>query len=109
MDGDGARLIDAWEGAADVVVIDAVSSGAAPGTIHRLDVAEGPLPRRFFHNSTHLFGVAEAVETARALGRLPARLVIYGIDGRNFDFGEGLSPEVEAAATEVTRRLGDEP
>ena len=41
-----------------------VQSGAAPGTIHRLDATETPVPSRFFHYSTHAFSVAQAVELA---------------------------------------------
>jgi hydrogenase maturation protease len=42
------------------------------------------------------------------LGRLPARLVVYGIEGRDFTQGEGLSPEVDAAIDEVVRRVTEE-
>lgn len=103
--GEGAGLIDAWSGAADVVVIDATQSGAEPGTIVRLDAIGAALPRDLFRYSSHLFGLAEAVETARALGRLPDRLVIWGIEGAAFGFGDALSPAVADAAAEVARRV----
>ncbi|MBP2291654.1 hydrogenase maturation protease [Azospirillum rugosum] len=99
--GEGAALIEAWDGADRVILVDATQSGAAPGTIRRLDAAAEPLPAAFFRYSTHRFGLAEAVETARALGRLPASLVVYGVEGRCFDFGEGLSEEVGAAVERV--------
>lgn len=103
--GEGAGLIEAWSGVACVFVVDATQSGAAPGTIHRLDAAAEPLPAAFFRYSTHRFGLAEAVETARALNRLPGRLVVYGVEGRHFGFGESLSPEVAEAVGEVVRRI----
>ena len=53
-------------------MIDGVSSGAAPGTLHRFEVADEPLPAELFSSSTHALGVAEAVELARELDRLPA-------------------------------------
>ncbi len=62
----------------------------------------------FSRSSTHSFGVAEAVELARALGRLPARIVVFGIEGRDFAQGEGLSPDVDAAVDEVVRRVTEE-
>jgi hydrogenase maturation protease len=74
--GEGAALIEAWKGADFVVLIDAVHSGGAPGTIHRFDADAQPIPSRFFHYSTHAFSVAEAVELARALGQLPAKLIV---------------------------------
>ena len=67
-----------------------------------------PLPAVFSRSSTHSFGVAEAVELARALGRLPARVVVFGIEGRDFTPGEGLSPDVDAAVDEVVRRVTEE-
>jgi hydrogenase maturation protease len=102
--GDGAALMEAWRGAETVVVIDAVMSGAAPGTIRRFDAIAQPFPKGAFRRSTHAFGVAEAVELARALGELPKTLVVYGVEGKNFAAGVGLSPEVERAVGEVVRR-----
>ncbi len=99
--GEGAALLEAWKGAARVVLIDATHSGAPPGTIHRLDAHAGPLPSQFFHYSTHAFSVAEAVELARALDELPPHLIVYGIEGRNYAAGEGLTVEVEKAASDV--------
>lgn len=103
--GEGAELIEAWSGAERVIVVDAARSGAPPGTVHRFEAGDKPLPTGFFHYSTHQFGVAEAIETARALGRLPARLSVYGIEGAVFGFGEGLSPAVEAACRAVADEI----
>lgn len=103
--GEGAALMQAWKGFARVLVIDAVHSGADPGTIHRLDARAAPIPSRFFHYSTHAFSVAEAVEMARALDELPPYLVLYGIEGATFEAGEGFSAEVEKAAEAVIPRV----
>ena len=67
-----------------------------------------PLPRGLFRCSSHLFGPAEAVETARVLGRLPTELVLYGIEGAEFGYGEALSPEVERTAIELVELLVNE-
>lgn len=106
--GEGAALMDAWRGADSVILIDAVHSGAPPGTIHRLDAGAEPIPANFFHYSTHAFSVAEAVELARALQQLPSRLIAYGIEGKNFSSGEQLSSEVAAAVEEVAQRVKGE-
>ncbi len=103
--GDGTALMEAWDGADVVVLIDAVRSGAAPGTIHRLDARAGPLPTGFFPSSTHAIGPVGAVELSRALGRLPRRLIVYGIEGRTFAVGTALSPDVEAAVRVVVDRV----
>ena len=105
---EGMALIDSWKDANAVILIDAVHSGAEPGSLHRLDAHRQPIPAEFSHCSTHAFSVAEAIELARALGQLPARLIFYGIEGKTFEAGLGLSPEVGKAAQEVVDRvLGD--
>jgi hydrogenase maturation protease len=103
--GDGAALMEAWRSAETVTIIDAVMSGAAPGTIHRFDANAQPLPKDAFRLSTHAFGVAEAIELARALGELPRGLMVYGIEGKNFTVGIGISPEVEKATCEAVRQV----
>lgn len=106
--GEGAGLMESWKDADAVILIDAVHCGAKPGTLHRLDAHTQPIPTRFFHYSTHAFSVAEAIELARVLGQLPPRLILYGIEGKTFEAGLGLSPEVEKAAQKVVGRvLGD--
>jgi hydrogenase maturation protease len=106
--GEGAALIEAWKGADFVIAIDAAYSGGAPGSIHRFDAESQPIPSSFFHYSTHAFSIAEAVELARALNQLPAKLVVYGIEGKTFDAGAGLSLEVEGAAAELVSWVEEE-
>lgn len=106
--GEPTGLIDAWEEADAVWLVDAVSSGAAPGTLHRLDASDRPLPAALFRASTHHFGLADAVELARAVGRLPRQLVVYGIEGANFEVGEDLTSEVDLAAEAAARAVREE-
>jgi hydrogenase maturation protease len=93
-----------------------MSSGAAPGTIARLDAGDEPLPETLRCGaSTHAVTLAEALELARALERLPSRVIVYAVEGRDFTAGTGLSAGVRAALPDVTdavlaeaRRLRDE-
>jgi hydrogenase maturation protease len=104
--GEPIGLVDAFEGKDEVVLVDAVSSGAEPGTIHRFEAGTEPLPVQLFGAaSTHALGLADAVELARSLGRLPRRVLVYGVEGENFDFGAGLSPAVAAAADRLTQEV----
>lgn len=103
--GEGADLMDRWAGSEHVILIDAVRSGAAPGTLHRLDASAQTVPKRFFSYSTHAFSVAEAVELSRRLGRLPSHLVIFGIEGGDFSTGPGLTFAVEKAVENVARAV----
>ena len=103
--GDGAALMESWKDANTVILIDAVYSGAKPATIHRFDVHTQTIQTKFFHYSTHAFGIAEVIGLARALKQLPQNLIVYGIEGKCFEAGIGLSPEVEKAAQEVVTRV----
>lgn len=103
--GEGLELMRLWEGHDDVVLVDAVSSKAEAGTIHRLDAAAGPLLAKLFCHSSHAFGVAQAVELARQLGTLPARLRIIGIEAGDWSAGQGLTPPVAAAVDAVVAEL----
>ena len=102
--GDQLALLDAWTGAREVYLIDAVCSGGTPGTVYRFDAAE-PLTARFWHRGTHTFSLADVIELGRALSRLPGRLSGYGIEGGTFEPGAPLSAEVEAAVQAVTAAL----
>jgi hydrogenase maturation protease len=101
-----SRLVDSWTGADAAYVVDAVASGAPPGTVHRYDAADGPLPVKVFgSSSTHALGVADAVELARALDRLPPLTVVFGIEGERFGAGEEVTPAVAAAAAAVADEI----
>jgi hydrogenase maturation protease len=95
------RLLDQWEGLQTVVVVDALRSGSAPGTLHRIDAGDGPLPRDLRLASTHAMGIADALELGRALGRAPRRVVVLGLEGASFGMGEEMTPAVAANLDEL--------
>jgi len=105
---DPAEIMEAWSGSAGAILVDAMVSGVAPGTITRFDAVAGPLPAGVRLASTHVLGTETAVEMARALGRLPGRLVVYGVEGESFTAGSGLSPVVAAALPAAAERILEE-
>jgi hydrogenase maturation protease len=106
LSGEPIGLVDALESADEVTIVDAVFSGAPPGTVHEFEAGAEPLPVALFgSSSTHALGLAEAIEIARSLGRLPARVRVLGIEGARFDYGQGLSHEVEEAVEECTKSI----
>lgn len=105
--GDATHLLDTWRDTRLAVVVDAVVTGGVPGTVHRIDGLVG-LPASWRSASTHLVGVAEAIELARAIGVLPEELVVYGIEIERVEAGVTLSPEVDAAADRAVEALAIE-
>ena len=106
--GESAGLVEAWAGADLAILLDAVTSGVLPGTVHRIDATARALPAEVFKRSSHALGIPSAVELARTLGRLPKKLIIFGVEGREFQAGVGLSPEVACAAEAVVDRVCEE-
>ena len=104
---DPLDLLGLWDGAAMVVVVDAVRSGAAPGTVHVVELGPGGAADhdRSAATSTHGIGLAGVLRLARAVGSGPDRVVVVGVEGENFARGTGLSPAVETAVPEAVRRV----
>ncbi len=96
-DGEPTRLLDAFELASNVIMVDAVVTGDhAPGTVHRLTDEE--LPNQMgIGQSSHLVQLVETIELGKLLGRLPNGLVLIGIEATDFDNGEGMTAPVQVA------------
>lgn len=103
--GAAADIVTLMEGRARVVIVDACRSGAAPGTLHRLDAVAGDLPGWLRSVSSHGIGVAEAVALARILGSLPEVVDVWAIEGTAFCTGDALTDAVQAQIDAVVATL----
>jgi hydrogenase maturation protease len=103
--GETTELIELWQGADLAVVVDAVRADPArPGRVHRLTVPAAPATAA----SSHGLGLGEAIELARVLDRLPARLVLYAVEVADVGHGHGLTPAVSDAAKGLADRIAME-
>ena len=110
----GLRLLDWWEAEDRVILVDAVKSGLAPGTVQRIEILSNPKERfsvnwqgaeltDFFPSprwslTAHGLGIIETLELARLTHRLPAQIVLIGIEIEcEENFRIELSREVEKA------------
>lgn len=101
---DGAvEVVQALPAYDELVVVDAVRSGAPPGTVHRF--TDGSSFPSTWGSSSHSVGVAEVVGLAKVLGTLPESTQLIGIEVGCTDPGVGLSPPVEAAVAAVVEEL----
>lgn len=108
-DGEPANLLEAWDGASVAIVVDAVQAGLSqPGTLHRLVIdAQGHLdnqqtvPEGAGMSGSHQLGLGSAIGLAQVLDRLPARLIVHGIQGSDFTMGAGLSKPVAGAIDDL--------
>ena len=97
-------LLELWSDHSGVAVVDAARTGSPAGTVHVFRADREPLPLAL-RSSTHAFGVADAIELGRALGRLPPRLEVYAVEGAEFGLGKSLSRAVEQAVETLAVEL----
>jgi hydrogenase maturation protease len=94
----GLRLMERLIGFDRAVVIDAIVTGAAPGTLHVMSGDGRPTQRSA---SAHDVDLTTALAVGRQAGaRLPAAedILVVGIEAEDvLEFGEQLSQAVEAA------------
>ncbi|UCE32319.1 MAG: hydrogenase maturation protease [Burkholderiales bacterium] len=103
--GDPLSLLGAFEDSRALFVVDAVRSGAAAGSVRRLDLAACAPPPALARASSHGPGLAAAIALGRQLGTLPPVLVCYAVEAARFEHGAPLSPQVAAAVEPVVERL----
>lgn len=94
----GLSLLGLIAGLDAVILVDAIQSGAPPGTLHKL-TEEDLLNFGEGTGSAHGWGAAETLSLGRQLSPddLPERIFIIGVEAVQFELGEGLSPAVEAS------------
>jgi len=108
-EGDLAVLPLLWEAADDVVIVDAIADRGAVGDLCAIDPDE---LRSAAAVSTHGIDVVDAIELARRLHCMPARLRVFGITARDFGYGpmsRELHHLVDRLADELLNALGCHP
>ncbi|MHB8488585.1 MAG: hydrogenase maturation protease [Candidatus Dormibacteria bacterium] len=96
-DGEPARLIDAWADAPIAVVVETVRRGQPPGSIAGIEWDDQVAPAAGSDHGSHSLGILEAIALGRAVGRMPRRLRIVGIEPEDLAWGEGLTDAVAAS------------
>jgi hydrogenase maturation protease len=105
--GDPLGLLDELDGD-QVVVVDAVRGAGPPGAVQVRVVGRRGLPRPSTGPpGTHGLGVAEVVELARALDRLPRRLVLVGVEAGSFAHDRPLTGVVRDGVERAVRAVLD--
>lgn len=91
----GLELIPYASDASRVLLLDAMNSGKAPGTLARMTGRD--LLGTTGGWSAHQLGVADLIAALFLVSTLPQEIVVLGVQPANTDWGTSLSPEVEAA------------
>lgn len=92
--GEPGEILDAWAGRRAVVVDAAAGDDMVPGRIRRWTPESGS---ESAGTSSHSLGLPQTYALGRALGLLPASLVVFTVDISDTGMGPGLSARVSAA------------
>ena len=103
--GEAIGLVEVMAGWDRVLIIDAAMSGNASPPWRAFDAAASPLPSDLTETSSHGFGVAQAIELARALDSLPRLCRVYAIEGLSFETGATLSRGVQKTVDDVVEDI----
>jgi len=91
----GLDLLDSLNGISHLLVLDAVDTGATPGTLKRFEGQEiDDLP---VSKSVHLLGFSDLMGALRLMDAAPEKVVLFGVQPASTDWGTVLTPEVEPA------------
>ncbi len=94
----GLELLDCMQGAEIILFVDAVSSGAPPGTLHLVPLPSPDLQARGLGAlSSHGWGLTEALSLMWALEWQTPRLFLLGVEIETLDPKKPRSEAVEAA------------
>ena len=102
---EGVDIVELWKDFDAAYIFDAVSSGRPAGTILRFTIPPDDIPKSIFNFSTHAYNIADVIQLARALKQVPPQIYIYGVEGKSFADGPGLSEEVKAAALHIVEEV----
>lgn len=100
----GLELLAYAEGMTKWLIIDAVQTGQAPGTIVRLAGAEVPAALAL-KLSMHQVGFQEVLALCQLRGTMPSDLVVWGIEPAVLASGVRLSEAVAVHLEELVERV----
>lgn len=105
----GVALMERLAGYRRAIIIDAMSTGAAPGTVLSVPLEKLFNPAAGHTASSHDTSLATALALGRSLGAaLPDEIRVVTVEAERFyEFSVGLSPPVAAAVTEAARCVED--
>jgi hydrogenase maturation protease len=101
----GLALLAELEGRRAVIIVDALQTGAPPGTVHRVTLNELRAISPGRANSGHEGNAGELLAAAQLLGELPDRLFIVGVEPEKICTGFGLSDGVKEAIPTVVDQV----
>jgi hydrogenase maturation protease len=109
LEGEPTALMEAWCGAPLVIVVTAVQSGREPGAIIRHEWPANPLAEAASPGAdAYAMTIGMTIEQAQTLGQMPERLVVYGVECRQFEADAPVAEAAQHAVTALVARILEE-
>lgn len=90
---DGIRLLGPVEDTDQLILLDAINGGLPPGGLYTVEREDIPAYCNV-KMSVHQLGFQEVLFAAQIRERLPARMVMFGVQPASLEFGIGLTDTV---------------
>ncbi|MDG2220967.1 MAG: hydrogenase maturation protease [Rubripirellula sp.] len=104
---DPIDLIEQLEGISRLVIVDGCRSGQEVGMLTRLE-ADDPRFTEVTGHSTHRISLSETLDLARALGRLPGWVKVFGVEVGQCRPQAAMDPRLEQAVPRIAQEICNE-
>lgn len=106
--GDSMTLINLWRDYRAAIIVDTSAPTGQPGRLKRYVINNDLFAALPEAPSSHMASLPEAYRLADTLGVLPEKLILFAIEGAQFDLGASLTPEVEDALPQTADAIRQE-
>ncbi|MDR5672179.1 Ni,Fe-hydrogenase maturation factor [Halalkaliarchaeum sp. AArc-CO] len=93
--------LEAMSGCRKAIVVDAIETGAEPGTVHRYRYVDGAFAGEVPEMTMHDFSFAEALRAGRDAYDIPDELLVFGIEPARIEATLELSDRIERGVPEL--------
>lgn len=100
--------LEAMSGCDRAVVVDAIATGADPGTVHQYRFVDGAFAGEIPEMTMHDFSFAEALEAGREAYDIPEEVLIFGVEPATIELSMELSDPIERTVPTLVDRIRDE-
>jgi hydrogenase maturation protease len=102
----GVEILEAMRGYDQVIIVDAIESGAEPGTIFRVNLAEGEEPPVISHS--HGIDLITTLNLGRQLygEEMPGKIILFAVEAEDSTtISDEPTPKVRAAIQETIKAI----
>jgi hydrogenase maturation protease len=100
--------LEAMSGCDRAIVVDAIATGAEPGTVHTFRYVDGAFADDVPEMTMHDFSFAEALQAGREAYQIPREVLIYGVEPKRIEMSMELSDPIERTIPTLVNVIREE-